>query len=275
MEVIEYKLGGNSFPIVVNEGTQKYLVKLRAGMSGEYSLLSEWLGNVIGKKLGINTRQPYWINLSDLLEYKNVYIEVRDLIEKSMGLNISFEYIENAKDYSLIETETMPKEKFIDIYLLDVLLLNVDRTKTNLNLLIDNNNNLIVSDFESSLLFNEMLNNKVLAENERILQCLKSNPFYQKVENPEIDLFVNRLNELDFALFISELPYELLTREKRERLLSEFDKKRNIHWGLKTLLDRIDNIAIESEQEKEVRINKNREKLEKLVSSTHNAQYKT
>lgn len=270
MKVIEYKLGGNSFPIIVDDGIQKILVKLRAGMSGEYSLLSEWFGNVIGKKFGVNTRQPKWINLTDLLEYSNVYIEVRDLTEKSMGLNISFEYFENAKDFSLIDTTTMIKENYIDVYLLDVLMLNVDRTVKNLNLMRDNENNLIVSDFESSLLFNEMINNRALSKDERVLQCLKTIPFYQKVESRELDFFVNRLNELDLEFIISDLPNEVLTGQNREKLLREFERRRNTNWGLKELLDRIDNIPLETESEKEERIKRNREKLEKLVSSTHN-----
>jgi hypothetical protein len=267
MKVIEYKLGGSSFPIIVDDGTQIFLVKLSAGMSGEYSLLSEWFGNVIGKKLGINTRQPKWIYLTDLLEYNNVYIEVRDLIEKSMGLNISFEYIENAKDFSLLESESMAKEKFIDVYLLDVLMLNIDRTVNNLNLMRDDEDNLIVSDFESSLIFNEMLNGRALYKDERILQCLKTNPFYQKVESRELDIFTNKLNELDLELLIFDLPSEVLSSQNREKLQKEFEAKRNINWGLTDLLDRIDNVSLETDEEKEKRIKRNREKLEKLVNS--------
>lgn len=269
MEVIDYKMGGNSCPVIVADGLQKFFVKLRAGMSGEYSLLSEWFGNVIGKKLEINTRQPYWINLTNSLNYDNVYIEVRDLIEKSMGVNICFDYIETIRNCHSKETNALSKEKHINVYLLDVLLLNIDRTLVNPNLLFDSNDKLIVSDFESSLLFRQMLNTPKLLRDERILQCLRTNPFYQIIERGELDDFVKKLNEIDLELLFFQVPDEILSNRDKVKLLRIFESKKNNQWELRDLLESIDNTILETAEEREIRINENREKLERLIRSTH------
>lgn len=270
MEVIDYKIEGDSFPIIVADGMQKLFVKLKAGMSGEYSLLSEWFGNVIGEKLGVNTRHPHWIRLTNSLKYNNVYIEVRDLIEKSWGVNICFEYIENIRDFTLIESDSIDKKKYIDIYLLDVLMLNVDRNSINPNLILDCNDNLIVSDFESSLLFNEIFKSPLISNDKRILQSLRANPFYQKVGRKELDNFVNRLNVIDFEPLVSHLPNETISDRDKQKLLKSLENKKINNWGLLELLEKVDFINIETTSEREIRINRNREQLEKLVNSTHN-----
>ncbi len=42
-------------------------------------------------------------------------------------------------------------------------------------------------------------------------------------------------------------------------------------WDLIEILNNLKTITIESDRERNIRISKNREKLENLVSSTHNA----
>jgi len=236
MEVIGYKLGGNSFPLIVQEGTQKLLVKLRGGMSGPYALLSEWFGNALGEKLGLVTRPSRWIYLSDTLKYDTVYVEVRDLIEKSRGLNICFEYIEAAQDVSPADFELLDKPSFVTTYLFDVLMLNIDRTGANFNLLMDPEGQFIVSDFESSLLFNDLLNGSSLSKNERVLQCLKANVFYQRVNAVDLEAFVNRLNAIDFNLLLKDLPPEALAGHAKEALLEALEKRQMAHWGFRPCL---------------------------------------
>lgn len=268
MKVIKYIPGGNSFPLVIENNNQKKLVKLRAGMSGEHSILNEWFGNVIGEKIGIRTRKPNWISLSDNLEYSHIYIEVRELIEKSMGLNICFDYLENVKELSFKDIEKLDKKKFIDIYLLDVLMLNIDRTKENLNLLQEEK--IIVSDFEASLFFNELLNNHSITNKIEVLKCLKANPFYQKIKKDELNSFLKRLNNIDFKKLISELPNEIFIQAYKTQLSQKFTKKQNTQWEMRELLNNIDNVSLENEEEKQKKRKSNREKFEKHINSIHN-----
>lgn len=268
MEVISYHLGGNSFPIVIQCDGKKFLVKLRAGLSGEYSLLSEWLGNHTGRLIGLNTRQPHWILLTDSLKYDNIYIEVRDLIDKSLGVNIGFEYIDNAEVFDIGEISKIDKDQQIDIFLLDLLMLNVDRTTQNCNLLI-NESGVLITDYDSSLFFTDLFKNVNLSMNKQILQCLRSNPFYQKVDDCRLKTFVNKVNQIDFERIIFEIPNELISLQHKGIICKKIECKKLTDWNLRELLDILENTQLETERERNIRINKNREKLERLVNSTN------
>ncbi len=269
IKVISYHLSGNSFPIVIQYDSKKFLVKLRAGLSGEYSLLSEWLGNQIGRLIGLNTRQPYWVLLTDSIKYDDVYIEVRNLIDKSLGVNIGFEYIDNAEGFDIGEISKIDKEQQIYIYLLDLLMLNIDRTTQNHNLLTYESSALI-SDFDSSLIFNDLINNGNLSMNKQILHCLKSNPFYQKIDESRLKTFLNKVNQIDFEKIIFEIPNELISQQFKNLICKRIEYKKTTDWNLRAMLDNLETIKLETKKERNIKTNKNREKLEKLVNSAHN-----
>ncbi|MBN2165640.1 MAG: hypothetical protein JW717_05135 [Marinilabiliaceae bacterium] len=269
IEVISYHRSGNSFPIVIQYNSKKFLVKLRAGLSGEYSLLSEWFGNQAGSLIGLNTRQPHWILLPDSLKYDDIYIEVRDLIDKSLGVNIGFEYIDNVEVFDIGEISKIDKDQQIEIYLFDLLMLNVDRTNQNCNLLI-NESGVLITDFDSSLIFTDLFKNVNLSMNKQILQCLKSNPFYQKVDDCRLKTFINKVNQIDFERIIFEIPNELISLQNKGMIYKKIEDKKSTNWNLREMLDNLENTKLETGRERNMRINKNREKLEKLVSSTHN-----
>lgn len=269
IKVISYHLSGNSFPIVIQYDYKKFLIKLRAGLSGEYSSLSEWLGNQIGRLIGLNTRQPYWILLTDSIKYDNIYIEVKDLIDKSLGINIGFEYIDSAEVFDISEISKIDKEQQIDIYLLDLLMRNIDRTTQNHNLLI-NKSGVLITDYDSSLIFNDLIKNVNLSTNKQILQCLKSNPFYQRIDESRLKTFLSKVNHIDFEKIIFEIPNELISHQNKGLVCRRIEHKKTTDWNLWTILDNLENIKLETERERNIRTNKNREKLEKLVSSTHN-----
>jgi hypothetical protein len=130
IKVIGYFLKGNSFPIVVQQGKTKYLVKPRAGLCGPYAMASEWLGHWIGRHIGINTREPFWTTLTGDIDLGDIYIEIRDLIQKSMGVNIGFAYLEHVRD-TTSNDEVKDKELWTDLFLLDVLMWNIDRSPSN------------------------------------------------------------------------------------------------------------------------------------------------
>lgn len=268
MKVISYKSKGNSFPIVIQEENKKFLVKLNAGLSGEHSLLGEWFGNKIGESIGLNTRIPQWITLTNTLNYKDIYIEVRELIHKSLGTNIAFEYYENIEELNLVELSKVEIAKFADVYLLDILMLNIDRTIQNPNLLKMKNGTILISDFDSSLVFNELLNNTKPSNNKRVLQCLKSNPFYQELEKLNIDAFIKRVNQVDFNKIINEIPLEVLNTENKSIILSKIESKKLNNWHLKETLLNIEKTTLESENDRHLRTRVNREKLEGLTNTT-------
>jgi WD40 repeat protein len=270
MKVLSYIIGGSSTPIIVQHEDQKILVKLSGGLSGQHSIISEWFGNRVGQLIGLNTRQPKWIELTTSLRYENIYVEVRDLIEKSLGVNIGFEYLDDVQPLTHNDLSALNLENYSNAYLLDVLMINIDRTRQNLNLLASSNGEIIISDFDSSLIFYELLKGSLIAKDNRILQALKTNPFYQPIDKVTLQEFIEKVNRLNFDEIFDEIPSILLDKQSKQDLLSKINKKMIRGWDLLDTLKSIDNTIIESESERDLRIRNNREKLEHLVRLTNN-----
>lgn len=266
-KVLSYYAGGNSFPIVIQQNQKKYLVKLRAGLSGEYSLLCEWLGNQIGLSIGINTRKPSWIWLTNALNYQDIYIEVRDLIEKSLGINIGFDYIERVIAFDLGKKMEITREQQVEIFLLDVFMLNIDRTTRNHNLMM-HKEGVLISDYDSSLIFHELMNEVDFPENSKIWHCLKSNPFYQQVDKNRLKMFINKINQINLEEIIFNIPADLLSDENKIHVCRRLEDKKQKDWNLAIILNHLETINLETEKEMNARIKMNREQLENALRAS-------
>jgi hypothetical protein len=260
MKVIDYKISGSSCPIVIKQNSNTLFVKLRAGMSGEHSILSEWFGNSLGQKLGIRTRIPKLIQLDKKLEYTHLNIEIRDLIEKSFGTNICFEYLNHVKEFTILQNTT----DFKEIYLFDVLLLNIDRTQQNHNILINENSELIVTDYESSLLFNY---SKSILTNKNIINQLRKNPFYSIINENELSNFLYKLKNVNFDNLVQDIPTKIINTSEKEELSGLFKVLQNRDWNLRDLLNLIDSSPIENEAERQLRIRNNRNRFIESINS--------
>lgn len=258
---------GNSFPVVVKKDGEKFLVKLRAGLSGEYSLLSEWFGNKVGRLIGLNTQTPEWIWLNEEVVCKDVYVEVRDLIKKSSGLNIGFCYIENLEPVESADLEKNGKGSSTDAFLFDLLMLNIDRTTANPNLL-KANGDILLSDYESSLLFSQIIDNRDYSGNARILECLRSNLFYQRVEPDQIESFLSKINAISFDELLVDIPEEVLDETTKQKVLRGLKKRKSEGWNLEETLRKLDEVLVETDEERAIRTKANRERLERSIGDT-------
>lgn len=267
IQIISYFNQGNSFPVVLKRNDETFFVKLREGMSGEFSLLSEWFGNTLGSLIGLNTRTPIWIKIPEDVVFNDIYIEVRELVAKSVGLNIGYKYIDEIKEVSIPELISFDEDALTDIFLFDILMMNIDRTITNLNLL-NISGRPTTSDFDSSLLFNEIVNGRDLLADNRILQCFKANPLYQIVDSDKIDQFIEKVNRVPIHTIIDSIPNEMLNDARRNALLDGLQQRAKNQWRIKETLERLECITLETEEERNSRIRKNREKLEELVKAT-------
>lgn len=266
VEVVSYSLQGDSYPIVVKKDGKKLFVKLRAGLCGEYALPSEWLGNRLGSLLGLNTRAPEWVPFNEQVVFHELPIEVRELIEKSKGINIGFSYIEHVETINSKKLDTIGKEPFTEAFLLDVLMLNVDRTMANPNLL-KTNEGIVLSDYESSLLFSQVIYGKNFLNNVSILECLRNNLFYQRVNPSEIDSFLGKIEAISFDELLIDIPVEVLSEPKREKLLYGLEQRKLEGWNIEDTLQRLEKVVVETKEEKAIRTRRNREKLEYLIKS--------
>lgn len=256
MTIKSYISKGNSFPVILADKEKKYFVKLHAGMSGKYALISEWIGNKLGQQLGLPTQNPTWVELDDEIEIDKIHIEVRDLIKKSLGTNIGFSYLEMAQEIGKDNLDLLDKQKRTEIFLFDLMMINIDRTSDNINLMRVEDTVYSV-DYESSLLVQELIEGKKYLKNERILKCFRANPLYQEIDEKTIDEFINKLENLLIEKVLLEISNTYLTKNERVLIVQGIEERKKNNWFLKETVACLKNITTETRAERKIRMNKN------------------
>lgn len=129
---------GGSLPALA-EGCDdfKYVIKFRGAGHGVKALISELLGGVIAKYLGLKVPEIVFIELDERFGQTEADEEIQDLLKFSKGLNLGLHFLSGAITYDVASNDC-------DSYLaskivwLDSFITNVDRTYRNTNLLIWN-----------------------------------------------------------------------------------------------------------------------------------------
>lgn len=127
---------GGSLPALA-EGCDdfKYVIKFRGAGHGVKALISELLGGLIARYLGLPVPEIVFIELDERFGQTEADEEIQDLLKFSKGLNLGLHYLSGAITYDVASNDC-------DSYLaskivwLDSFITNVDRTFRNTNLLI-------------------------------------------------------------------------------------------------------------------------------------------
>ncbi|MGK0391305.1 MAG: hypothetical protein ACI94Y_004067 [Maribacter sp.] len=82
----------------------------------------------------------------------------------------------------------------------------------------------ITIDYESSLIVQELVENKNLIEDNRILQNLKLNPLYKEMTEESINEFIKKLERLSINEVIAGIPSNLLEEDVINALLKGIEK---------------------------------------------------
>lgn len=256
MKINSYINTGNSIPVILEDNGQKYFVKLKAGMSGANSMINEWIGNTLGNQLKINTQIPKWITIPRDIEITDVNIEVKELIRKSIGMNIGFEYQEKAMAIQQNDLAELDEKKLEEIFLLDILLINIDRTANNTNFM-KVAEQIYSVDYESSLLFQDSIGNGNLLGQESILQCLRNSPLYKEIELANINAFIEKVDNISGDELIAEIPESILSKEKRAAFLKGMAERKSNNWYLTEVIERLKAMNSETKEELKLRANNN------------------
>lgn len=210
--VIKSVGAGSSIPIIVETDDRRlYLVKLRGGIAGRYGLLNEWLAGSIGQALDLPVRRPVGVQLDASTDFGHLYIEVRELIQKSLGLNPGWYFYEESRPFSFDNTGSA-HPKLQELFLLDLFLLNVDRSAQNPNLL-ETPDGLLSFDYESSLMTSRWLEQRTPHQNPAVLMTLRNNPLYtDKLSDESFRRFFERLSGIDWEAVVGDCPAEWLLR---------------------------------------------------------------
>jgi hypothetical protein len=115
----------------------KYVIKFRGAGHGVKALISELLGGLIAKQLGLKVPEIVFIELDERFGQTEADEEIQDLLKFSKGLNLGLHFLSGALTYD-VATNDCDAYLASKIVWLDSFITNVDRTFRNTNLLIWN-----------------------------------------------------------------------------------------------------------------------------------------
>ncbi len=178
---------GSSLPILVRtDSSEKYVVKWHQTAEGTLECLSDWVCLHIADYAAIAVPKRTLITIP--LEFSSGIVdsELREIATRSAGLNLGVEFLENTLPFDQKEKDLFNFDLRRRIFLLDLLLLNIDRTIQNPNMLV-RETNLFCIDFSASAVIRESFSGSRLSL-ENCLRILRRHPFFEsEVEHFHID----------------------------------------------------------------------------------------
>ncbi len=127
---------GSSWPVLVDTGEQRVFTKLRATAHGTAPLVAEVVVGELADALGIPTPARCLVEIAANLESAYPHEELLDLLARSQGWNLGFEFLEGYRDVTVGDARRIPTTHAAPIIWLDALVENPDRTEQNPNLMI-------------------------------------------------------------------------------------------------------------------------------------------
>ena len=126
---------GGSLPAIIEADDQfLYVLKFRGAGQGKKVLIAELIGGEIARTLGLKVPEIVFAHLDSAFGRIEGDQEIQDLLKASTGLNLGLHYLSGSMTFDPIAT---PVSSLLasQIVWLDCLLMNVDRTARNTNML--------------------------------------------------------------------------------------------------------------------------------------------
>jgi hypothetical protein len=129
---------GGSLPAIAEaDDGFLYVIKFRGAGQGIRSLIAELIGGEIARALGFKVPEIVFAHLDESFGRTEPDEEIQDLLKASTGVNIGLHYLSGSVSFDPIITP-VDASTASQIVWLDSLLLNVDRTYRNTNILVWN-----------------------------------------------------------------------------------------------------------------------------------------
>jgi hypothetical protein len=126
---------GGSLPAIAEADDQfLYVLKFRGAGQGARALIAELIGGEIARALGLKIPEIVFAELDSAFGRMEGDEEIQDLLKASTGLNLALHYLSGAITFDPLVT-AVDARLASQIVWLDSLLLNVDRTCRNTNML--------------------------------------------------------------------------------------------------------------------------------------------
>lgn len=126
--------GGSMPAIVEGDDGLLYVLKFRGAGQGPKALIADLIGGEIARTLGLPVPEIVFALLDEGFGRTESDEEIQDLLKGSVGLNLALRYISGPNTFDPVVTK-LDEKLASQIVWLDGLLLNVDRTVRNTNML--------------------------------------------------------------------------------------------------------------------------------------------
>lgn len=127
---------GGSLPAIVEaEDCGLYVLKFHGAGQGVRALVAELIAGELARVLGLMVPELVLMRVDGALGRNEPDSEIRELLKKSVGLNVALDYLPGSIAFDPIVGPAPPAELASRIVWLDALVMNVDRTPKNPNLL--------------------------------------------------------------------------------------------------------------------------------------------
>jgi hypothetical protein len=127
---------GSSWPVLVDAGERRVVVKLRGTAEGLRPLVAELVVGALADGLGLPTPARCLIEVPPHLPSDDPHEELRDLLDRSVGVNLGITHLEGFRDVTPADAARIQPELQARIVWLDALVQNPDRSARNTNLMI-------------------------------------------------------------------------------------------------------------------------------------------
>lgn len=132
-----FREGGSLPALAETDDGKKYVVKFRGSGHGVKTLIAELLGGELARALGLKVPELVFAELDECFGITEGDEEIQDLLKASKGLNLALQFISGAFAFDPAVTKVNPFTAS-EIVWLDSLILNVDRSFRNTNMLTRN-----------------------------------------------------------------------------------------------------------------------------------------
>ena len=130
-----FREGGSLPGLVDADDGFSYVIKFRGAGQGKKALVAEFIGGELARILGLRMPELVFAELDDSFARSEPDEEIQDLLKFSVGKNLGVHFLNGAITFDP-NVDFIAEEEASKVVWLDALLMNVDRTARNTNMLI-------------------------------------------------------------------------------------------------------------------------------------------
>ncbi|WP_156307103.1 HipA family kinase [Sphingobacterium endophyticum] len=130
-----FREGGSLPGLVDADDGFSYVIKFRGAGQGKKALVAEFIGGELARFLGLRVPEMVYADLDEGFGRTEPDEEIQDLLKFSVGKNLGVSFLNGAITFDA-NVDDISAEEASKIVWLDALLMNVDRTVKNTNMLI-------------------------------------------------------------------------------------------------------------------------------------------